>query len=495
MKSTPCAPTSAASSWRLLLERLAALNPRGFVRIGLSATQRPLDEVARYLGGSERTPTAVVPPRPVTIVDAGMRKDLDLRVVSPVEQFGPLPEESIWPCDLSTAGRAGPATSLDDHLRQQPPHGGADHAPNLNRRRRTAGGPPPHHGSVALEVRQQTEQALKEGRLPAVVATASLELGIDMGAVDLVCQVESPGNVARGLQRVGRAGHLVGQKSKGRLIPKTHRPTCSNRPCWPARWLPAASRRSACRSIASTCWPSRSWPWPPWRLGRAGPLRPGAPRLSVPRSVAAGVRRGAGDGQRPLSPASPTSRRAARPLAALQPRISWDRVHNRLLPLPGSQQLALVNGGTIPDTGQYAAYTTNGVRIGELDEEFIYERRVGDVFLLGTNTWRLERIEADRVLVAPAEGRRHWCRSGAARASAAAMTWRGHRRSSCASWPTASSPRTASTGCDTSYFLDAARRPQPAVSTSAGSSPPPAACPPTAPWSSRRRATSSATGR
>src|SRR5207302_1616138 len=180
-----------------------------------------------------------------------------------------------------------------------------------------------HHGSVSLEMRQQTEEALKEGRLQAVVATASLELGIDMGAVDLVCQVASPGNVARGLQRVGRAGHLVGQQSEGRLIPRT------------------------CADLLE--------------------------QAVLAREMIAG-------------------------------RVEEIRVPTNCLDVLAQQLVALVQGGTIPDTGQYAAYTTSGVRIGELDEEFIYERRLGDAFLLGTNSWRVERIDADRVIVSPAEG-------------------------------------------------------------------------------------------
>ena len=201
----------------LLLERLATLTPKGSVRIGLSATQRPLEEVARFLGGSEPDDNGAPRPRPVTIVDAGLRKDLDLRVLSPVPQFGPLPEKSIWPSIYRLLGdeiRSHRSTLVFANNRRA-----VERITSfLNEEEEIARA---HHGSVALEVRQQTEQALKEGRLPAVVATASLEMGIDMGAVDLVCQVESPGNVARALQRVGRAGHLVGHKSKGRLIAKS----------------------------------------------------------------------------------------------------------------------------------------------------------------------------------------------------------------------------------------------------------------------------------
>ena len=201
----------------LLLERLAAINPRGFVRIGLSATQRPLEEVARFLGGAEPDAEGRLVPRPVAVVDAGLRKDLDLRVVSPVEAFGPIPEGSVWPSIYRLLGdliREHRSTIVFANDRRSVERITAF----LNDEGEIARA---HHGSVSLEVRQEVEAALKEGRLPAVVATASLEMGIDMGAVDLVCQVGSPGNVARALQRVGRAGHLVGQTSKGRLIPKT----------------------------------------------------------------------------------------------------------------------------------------------------------------------------------------------------------------------------------------------------------------------------------
>jgi ATP-dependent Lhr-like helicase len=381
----------------LLLERLAALNSNGFVRIGLSATQRPLEEVARYLGGSVLM-DGQLQPRPVTIVDAGLRKDLDLRVVNPVEQFGPLPEKSIWPSIYRLLGEQihqHCSTIVFANNRRTVERITA----HLNADEEIARA---HHGSVALEVRQETEQALKEGRLPAVVATASLEMGIDMGAVDLVCQVESPGSVARGLQRVGRAGHLVGQKSKGRLIPKM--PLDLLEQAVLAREM-AAGRVEAIQ-VPRNCLDvlaqqvvamaaMDNWEVPAlYALVRqAYPYRELSPQaFETVLEMVSG---------RYCWQGGPPGRAS---LAALQPRISWDRTHNRLLALPGSRSLALVNGGTIPDTGQYAAYTGNGVRIGELDEEFIYERRVGDAFLLGTNAWRLERIEADRVIVAPAEG-------------------------------------------------------------------------------------------
>lgn len=386
----------------LLLERLRALQSSNFVRIGLSATQRPLEEVARFLGGSETDAEGNWRARPVTIVDAGLRKDLDLRVVSPVEQFGLLPEKSIWPSIYRLLGdeiRRHRSTIVFANNRRAVERITAC----LNEEDEIARA---HHGSVALEVRQQIETALKEGRLPAVVATASLELGIDMGAVDLVCQVESPGNVARALQRVGRAGHLVGQKSKGRLIPKM--PSDLLEQAVLAREMAAgrveeirvpincldvlAQQLVACASVDD------------WNINdlyalvrRAYPYRDLSPHAFETTLEMI-------SGRYQFDPAQSDGTRGAKGIAALHPRASWDRVHNRLLALPGSRQMALVNGGTIPDTGQYAAYTSNGVRIGELDEEFIYERRVGDTFLLGTNSWRVESIEADRVVVTPAEG-------------------------------------------------------------------------------------------
>ncbi|HTU91194.1 MAG TPA: DEAD/DEAH box helicase [Gemmataceae bacterium] len=383
----------------LLLERLQALQRSSFVRIGLSATQRPLEEVARYLGGSEVDAEGNWRPRPVTIVDAGLRKDLDLRVVSPVEQFGPLPEKSIWPSIYRLLG---------DEIRQH--RSTIVFANNrraveritscINDEDEIARA---HHGSVALEVRQQIETALKEGRLPAVVATASLELGIDMGAVDLVCQVESPGNVARALQRVGRAGHLVGQKSKGRLIPKM--PSDLLEQAVLAREMATGRVEEIrvpinCLDVLAqqlvACAAMDDWNITDLfaLVRRAYPYRDLSPHaFETTLEMIAGRYR--------LDPAPSGGTKG---IAALHPRVSWDRVHNRLLALPGSRQMALVNGGTIPDTGQYAAYTNNGARIGELDEEFIYERRVGDTFLLGTNAWRVESIEADRVIVTPAEG-------------------------------------------------------------------------------------------
>lgn len=449
----------------LLLERLRACIGHDFARIGLSATQRPLEEVARYLGGFACDADGPWRERPVSIVDAGLRKNLDLEVVSPVDVFGPLPEKSIWPSlcrrladeisrHRSTIVFANNRRSVERLTAMLNEHLGKPDAPAREPAASLAGASGSngiaatesaaflagasdsdgtaatdaagslagasgsgglqvraHHGSVSLEMRQQTEQALKEGRLRAVVATASLELGIDMGAVDLVCQVESPGNVARGLQRVGRAGHLVGQSSKGRLFAKTL-PDLVNEAVLAAQM--AAGRVEMLRVpmncldvlaqqiIAMTAMDD----WPIAELyhvvRQAYPYRDLTPAAfdSVLEMISGRYRFTGREGEARAEP----SLTPLQQLTALQPRISWDRIHQRLHALPGSQRLALVHGGTIPDTGQYAVYTTRHVRVGEVDEEFVYERRVGDAFLLGTNAWRIDRIDTDRVIVTPAEG-------------------------------------------------------------------------------------------
>lgn len=391
----------------LLLERLEQLQgtnrPSSFVRIGLSATQRPLEEVARYLGGAGRE---------VTLIDAGFRKNLDLQVINPVERFGPLPERSVWPSihrHLLEQIRAHRSTIIFANNRRtveklahdlnelnQADLNQTETGPGNSLEHQAAPLVRPHHGSLSLEVRHATEAALKEGHLRAVVATASLELGIDMGAVDLVCQVESPGNVARAMQRIGRSGHLVGQTSRGRFYPKT-----------PADLLEQA--------VLARC----------VMEGEVEPLRVPTNCLDVlAQQIVAMVAIDAwavpdlfslikrAYPYRDLSPEALESvlemlsgRVPHEAFRDLKARISWDRIHNRLHALPGSQSLALVHGGTIPDTGQYAAYIDGtSIRLGELDEEFVYERRIGDVFRLGTQTWRIVQIESDRVLVAPAEG-------------------------------------------------------------------------------------------
>ena len=386
----------------LLLERLGAINPAGFVRIGLSATQRPLEEVARFLGGSDSSG-----PRPVTIIDAGRRKDLDLGVIAPFGGSAPLVEGSIWPVierrllDLigqhrSTiifANNRRVAERLTSRLNEQAE---ADAPPSTDPDARVPQVARSHHGSLSLEERRETEEALKRGDLPSVVATASLELGIDMGAVDLVCQVGSPGGVARGLQRVGRAGHLVGRVSKGRMIARTRSDLVESAAL--ARAMLANEVETLrvptnCLDVLAqqvvACVAVEPWDVPALfdLVRQAYPYRDLSAEAfeSVLKLIS---------GRFPVAT-----------FRDLQPRVSWDRVRNRLNPLPGSARLALTGGGTIPDTGQYPLFLgEGGPRLGELDEEFVLERRVGETFVLGASTWRIEAIEAHKVVVSRAEG-------------------------------------------------------------------------------------------
>ena len=416
------------------LERVVELAGHPIQRIGLSATQRPLDEVARFLGGYESqvnaergTPSGGLGdpvPRPVTIVDAGMVKPMDLKVVTAVEDFSDLPGGSIWPAiipqvmDLIEAHRT---TLIFANSRRQAERA-ADRLNDLYLARQAgrAGGPEAmmeggavkglgiqgtgapggpfnaHHGSVSREARLQLEQALKAGRLPALVGTSSLELGIDIGAVDLVVQLQSPKGVARGLQRVGRSGHLVGQTSEGRFFP-THREDVLE--------MAAIARAMVQGDVEPTYAPQNSldvlaqqivamvsvqdWDAPALLdlIRRAYPYH--KLTLQLYHAVLDML----------------TGRYPSTAFRELRPRIAWDRVHNRLTALPGSRLLAIRNGGTIPDRGTFAAYLPDRkTRLGELDEEFVFETHPGDVFTLGASTWRVQEVTDDRVIVTPAPG-------------------------------------------------------------------------------------------
>jgi ATP-dependent Lhr-like helicase len=444
----------------LLLERLEALNPENFVRIGLSATQRPLEEVARYLGGLRRVRgeegSLRYEPRPVTVIDTGQRKQLDLEVSVPGPFFQVQPGRSVWPAierrlfDLIQTHKStivfannrrvserltarlndlaqvddgeSPGTSDPRHrLRKTTAPVGltevGPESPRLLLSGPTSVGPtrdPPargpfseagfpelaraHHGSLSLEQRRATEEALKRGELRAVVATASLELGIDMGAVDLVCQVESPSSVARGLQRVGRAGHQVGQASKGRLIAKTAGDLLESAALARAMLQGAVETLrvpTGCLDVLAqqviACVAIDAWDVP----ALYAMVRGAYPFRDLTAAAFESV----------LELVSGRFHAGEMPLRDLRPRVSWDRIHNRLYPLPGTAQLALVGGGTIPDTGQYPLYLgEGGPKLGELDEEFVLERRVGETFVLGTTTWKIEAIEPHRVVVSRAEG-------------------------------------------------------------------------------------------
>ena len=409
------------------LERLEELTARSPQRIGLSATQRPLDEIARFLGGYERPEAGTSRrPRPVEIVDVGARKELDVRVVVPVEDMGRLGEvieepttgpgagaperRSIWPAiyprllEAIEAHRSTlvfvnsrrlaerVATRLNELALESQEEAGSNGDAGVARGSDLVKA---HHGSLSRERRLQIEDELKQGRLKGLVATSSLELGIDMGAVDLVIQIESPGAVARGLQRIGRAGHQVGVPSRGRLFPK-HR----------GDLLEAATVVQRMREglIEQTRYPRNPLDvlaqqivamvaledWPVDRLAEV--LRRAASFAELSDDVLDSV----------LDLLA--GRYPSEEFSELRPRIVWDRVSGVIRARAGAQRLAVTSGGTIPDRGLFGVFLPDGTRVGELDEEMVYESRPGETFLLGASTWRIEDITFERVVVTPAPG-------------------------------------------------------------------------------------------
>jgi ATP-dependent Lhr-like helicase len=450
-------------------EPAAPIAPHSFQRIGLSATQRPLDVLARFLGGQTGDG-----PRPVSIVDAGVRKVLELEIVVPVEDMGELgkplvvaeddedlimrgaaagtPEvrSSIWPSiyprllELIRAHRStlifvnsrrlaerlsarlnelaaeqdaaaeeaaldGDA-ALDGPGGERPDRAGAGGGRGARHLAGVANDGPhgigtgasaelvrAHHGSIAREQRLGIEDALKAGRLPALVATSSLELGIDMGAIDLVVQIESPTSVASGLQRIGRAGHRVGEPSRGRIFPKFRHDLLV---------ASVVAERMHAGLVEETRVPRN-------------------PLDVLAQQIVAMV--AAADGPVPVADVAEVMGRAAPfaelgtelfegvldmlsgrypsdEFADLRPRLVWDRLAGTVAPRAGARMLAVTSGGTIPDRGLYGVFTPDGGRVGELDEEMVYESRVGETFLLGATTWRIEDITRDRVVVTPAPG-------------------------------------------------------------------------------------------
>ncbi len=405
------AQTKRGAHLAVTLERLAGQAGRDVQRIGLSATQRPLDEVARFLVG---------PARECTIVDAGVRKPLDLRIHVPVESMvepdvpidlAPVPggeatRRSIWPAiypELLRLVREHRSTLVFVNNRRAAERI-ALRLNDLAAQEAEARGEEPreiaraHHGSLAREERVVIEDLLKSGALPCLVATSSLELGIDMGAVDLVVQVESPKSVTRGLQRIGRAGHGVGEVSRGRIFPKFR-----------ADLLECAvvARRMREGLIESTVVPRN-------------PLDVLAQQV-VAIAASAGEEGVAVDELHALVRRTWTyadlerrqlenvldmldGRYPSQEFGELRPRIVWDRLAGTIRPRAGARSLAVANAGTIPDRGLFSVNLPDGRRVGELDEEMVYEARAGQTFLLGATTWRIEQITRDRVVVTPAPG-------------------------------------------------------------------------------------------
>ncbi|MEA2025514.1 MAG: helicase-related protein, partial [Chloroflexota bacterium] len=424
------AGTKRGAHLALSLERLETLTKRPPQRIGLSATQRPLSAVAAYLGGREPggDGEGTAPPRPVSIVDAGVRKELDLSVVVPVEDMGRLGE--VIPLEESPGGPTGSAgtrTSIWPSVYPRVLELIRAHRSTIvftNSRRLSerialslnelAGEElaRAHHGSIAHEQRMLIEEQLKQGQLPAIVATSSLELGIDMGAVDLVIQVESPMSVARGLQRVGRAGHHVGEPSRGVIFPKYRgdllEAAVVTRLMHEGAIEPTLIPRNpldvlAQQIVAMTL--DRLWP-----IDELYALvRRAESFAELGRDTFEAVL-GMLAGQYP-----------ADEFIDLKPRIVWDRVAGTVQARRDARTVAVTSGGTIPDRGLFPVYLTDdaaagvsgvlartsrggGRRVGELDEEMVYEAREGEVVLLGASAWCIVSIEHDRVLVIPAPG-------------------------------------------------------------------------------------------
>ena len=407
------AGTKRGAHLALSVERLERLVEEPFQRIGLSATQRPLEEIGRFVSGA----------REIQLVDAGVAKELDLRVVVPLEDMrepdaqgtgSEGSQQSIWPSIYpevlrlvtehrstivfvnnrrlaerlalrlnelaSMSGRAGEAGTASSRASQATPK-------EIARA---------HHGSLAREQRFEIEELLKAGEIPCLVATSSLELGIDMGAVDLVIQVESPKSVARGLQRIGRAGHELGAVSKGRIFPKFR-----------ADLLESAVvvKRMLEGEIEETVIPRNP----------LDVLAQQIVAIAADEEISVDELHELVRAAYPFADLSRTQlenvldmlagRYPSDEFAELRPRIVWDRTAGVIRGREGVRRLAVTNAGTIPDRGLFGVHLIDGGgRVGELDEEMVYEARAGQTFLLGASTWRIEEITRDRVLVSPAPG-------------------------------------------------------------------------------------------
>ncbi|HTK28290.1 MAG TPA: DEAD/DEAH box helicase [Vicinamibacterales bacterium] len=438
-------PTKRGAHLAISLERLAARCARPPQRIGLSATQRPLDEVARFLGGVEAgagaasgrtagggrrgaadradaaardvnhefaSPRERLRYRPVVVVDAGERKPLALRIEVPVEDMSRLTTADEIPSGPASVGDTRPSIWAAIHPRLLELI--RSHQSTLifvNSRRlaeRLAGAlnelagetlVRSHHGSIARPQRVEVEDLLKAGALRALVATSSLELGIDMGAIDLVVQIEAPPSVASGLQRIGRAGHQVNATSEGVIFPKFRGDLVA---------CAAVARAMHVGAVEATRYPRNPLdivaqqivamaamdPWDADELFAT--IRRAAPCAELSRAVFDGV-------LDMLSGRYPSDE-----FAELRPRVTWDRVAGTVVAREGARRVAVANGGTIPDRGLFGVFLLGAgpgaARVGELDEEMVFESRPGEIFVLGASSWRIEEITHDRVLVSPAPG-------------------------------------------------------------------------------------------
>jgi len=393
------AGTKRGAHLALSVERLDALREEPIQRVALSATQRPLEEIGRVVSGG----------RSIELVDAGIAKELDLEVVVPVEDMR---EPAATPPALDAVpGAEGSAHSIWPSIYPallELVRGHRSTIVFVNNRRlaerlalrlnelaeeEVARA---HHGSLAREQRTQIEEELKAGRIPCLVATSSLELGIDMGAVDLVIQVESPKSVARGLQRVGRAGHSLGEVSRGRIFPKfradllesavvAHR---MKEGAIEETQIPRNPLDVLAQQVVAICADDEI------EVAELHALvRRAYPFADLSRSQLENV-------LDMLAGRYPSDE-----FAELRPRIVWDRTAGVIRGRPGTRRLAVTNAGTIPDRGLFGVFVADGSgRVGELDEEMVYEARAGQVIVLGASSWRIEEITRDRVLVSPAPG-------------------------------------------------------------------------------------------
>ncbi|MEP7066154.1 MAG: DEAD/DEAH box helicase [Gemmatimonadota bacterium] len=388
------AGTKRGAHLALTLERLEMLVEAPVQRIGLSATQRPLEEVAHFLGGmrAAREDGAAQEFRPVTIVDCGLVKTMELSVVSPVPDLGEV-GGSVWPAVAELVLkyiRQSRTTLVFVNNRAQAERIAA--RVNALAEEQLAR---PYHGSLARERRLELERALKAGELPALVSTSSLELGIDIGSVDLVIQLQSPKRVSAGLQRVGRAGHNLGAVSRGVLVPTFRDDLVESAAIVEAMRAgdvePTRAIQNALDVLAQSIVAMVSVD--DWTAGDAFALvRRAYPYHRLTRAAFDEVL------------AMLSGKYSSELAAELEPRMTWDRVNDRLAGTRASRMMAVISGGTIPDRGLYTVNLADRTRLGELDEEFVHESRVGDVFQLGSATWRIRAIEHDRVIVTPAPG-------------------------------------------------------------------------------------------
>ena len=466
-------PSKRGAHMAVSLERLEALTGRRLQRIGLSATQRPLEEVARFLGGAEgqgtetqgsgtaeivadkvteapkvadvlmdaasddgvKADVGVNAPRyrPVTVVNAGARKVLELKVEVPVEdmaRLGEIEEQSSGPASQGPK-RTSIWQSIYPRLLEIV-QGRTSTLIFVNARRvaeRLAGAlnelageaiARAHHGSLAAAQRSEIEELLKAGKIKALIATSSLELGIDMGAIDLVIQIEAPPSVASGMQRIGRAGHQVGAPSHGIIFPKYRADLIACAAVTRAmheghvestRFLRNPLDVLAQQMVAVIAHPPLDVADAERRTVHKTEEEesPGIgyeALYSLMRSAApfAGLSRSVFDGVLDML----AGRYPSDEFAELRPRVTWDRTRNWITPRAGVKRVAILNGGTIPDRGTYGVFLagerSKPVRVGELDEEMVFESRNGDTFILGASAWRIEEITHDRVLVSPAPG-------------------------------------------------------------------------------------------